>query len=77
MANVTITLDDETLRRARIRALESGTSLNAMIRDYLERLVGADPTREAGERLAQLAEAAHGSSGSAGRAWRQADVYER
>jgi plasmid stability protein len=36
MSNLTITIDEETLRRARIRALEQGTSVNALLRDYLE-----------------------------------------
>jgi hypothetical protein len=35
MANLTITIDDEILRRARIRAMEQDTSVNSLIRDYL------------------------------------------
>ena len=35
MKNVTISLDDETHRMARIRAAERGTSLSAMVKDYL------------------------------------------
>lgn len=35
MTNLTITVDEETLRRARIRALEEGSSVNAVLRDYL------------------------------------------
>lgn len=38
MKNVTIALDDETHRRARIRAAELGTSLSAMVKAYLEGL---------------------------------------
>ena len=37
MTNLTITVDDEVLRRARIRALEEGSSVNAVLRDYLAR----------------------------------------
>ncbi len=76
MANVTITLDDETLRRVRIRALETGTSLNAIVRAHLERLVGADPSREAGVRLVELARSTGASSGRHGRTWQRADLYE-
>jgi hypothetical protein len=36
MKNVTIALDDETYRKARIRAAELGTSLSAMVKQYLE-----------------------------------------
>ncbi|MEQ1510796.1 MAG: hypothetical protein ABL909_10415 [Sphingopyxis sp.] len=38
MKNVTIALDDEIHRRARIRAAEMGTSLSALVRDYLSGL---------------------------------------
>jgi len=40
MANLTIAIDDDLLRRARIRALEAGTSVNALLRTYLESFVG-------------------------------------
>lgn len=36
--NVTVSLDDETYRRARILAAERGTSLSALVRSYLESL---------------------------------------
>ena len=35
MANLTITIEDDLLKKARIRALEQGTSVNALLRDYL------------------------------------------
>ncbi len=38
MKNVTIAIDDETHRKARIRAAELGTSLSAMVKDYLNQL---------------------------------------
>lgn len=38
MKNVTIALDDETHRKARIRAAELGTSLSALVKDYLNGL---------------------------------------
>lgn len=41
MKNVTITLDDETHRTARIRAAELGTSLSAMVKEYLQGLAEA------------------------------------
>ena len=44
MKNVTIALDDETHRNARIRAAEMGTSLSALVKDYLNGLAsGAVP----------------------------------
>lgn len=44
MKNVTITLDDETHRAARIRAAEMGTSLSAMVKEYLQGLAEAPPS---------------------------------
>lgn len=38
MKNVTVSLDDEIHRRARIAAAERGTSLSALVRGYLENL---------------------------------------
>jgi plasmid stability protein len=35
MANLTITVDDEVLKKARIRALEQGTSVNAILAERL------------------------------------------
>lgn len=39
MKNVTIAIDEETHRLARIRAAELGTSLSALVKDYLQSLV--------------------------------------
>lgn len=41
MKNVTIALDDETHRLARIRAAELGTSLSALVKQYLASLADA------------------------------------
>lgn len=43
MGNLTLAIDDESLKRARIRALEMGTSVNQLVRDYIEEL-GRDQT---------------------------------
>jgi plasmid stability protein len=76
MANVTISIDEETLRRARIRALERGTSVNALVREYLERLVGDDAGMAAARRFVARSERTASSSGGAGRRWRREDVYD-
>ena len=53
--NLTITVDDEVLKRARIRALEQDTSVNAVLRDYLESYAGGPRRRrEAVRRLLEL-----------------------
>lgn len=73
--NLTITVDDETLRRARIRALSQGTSVNAVLRDFLESYAGSEAEAAARTRLAQLARASSASSGPAGRTWTREDLY--
>ncbi len=49
VANLTIAVDDDLLRRARVRAATEGTSVNAVLRMELERWVGhsADEALEA------------------------------
>jgi len=37
MANLTIAIADEGLRKARLKALEQGTAVNALLRDYLSK----------------------------------------
>lgn len=46
MRNITVSVDEETHRRARIRAAELDTSVSALVRNYL-RTLAADPGREA------------------------------
>jgi plasmid stability protein len=74
--NLTITVDDELLRRARIRALTQGTSVNAVLRDFLESYAGSKTETEARRTLAELARNSGASSGSGGRTWRREDLYE-
>ena len=45
MRNITVSVDEETHRLARIRAAELDTSVSALVRDYLKRLA-ADPDAE-------------------------------
>jgi len=46
MANLTVTVDDDLLKKARLRAMEQGTSVNALLRDYLASYAGAAPARQ-------------------------------
>lgn len=47
MTNLTITVDEALLKRARMRALEHGTSVDAVLRAYLESCAGVASEREA------------------------------
>lgn len=77
MANLTITVDEETVKRARIRALEEGTSVNALLRDYLEDYAGVRrERRESGRKLLELARNSKMSSGGRGLPKRE-ELYDR
>lgn len=54
MKNITLKIDDETYRRARIRAAKDGTSVSAMVREFLQKQVGEDETHC--RRVAELEE---------------------
>ena len=46
MANITLVIDDHLLKDARRLALEQDTSVNQLVREYLETLVAANSKRE-------------------------------
>jgi predicted HicB family RNase H-like nuclease len=50
MANLTITVDEDVLKKARLRALQQGVSVNALLRDYLARYAGAASIPPGGRR---------------------------
>jgi plasmid stability protein len=77
MANLTVSIDDELLRKARIRALEHHTSVNAIVRDYLAAYAGLGPTAGALAGFLALAAASTASSGPSGRSWTRAELDER
>jgi len=39
MKNITVSVDDETYRRARVRAAERDTSVSALVKQFLSNLV--------------------------------------
>ena len=73
--NVTLSIDDETLVRARELAIRQGTSLNQMIRDYLEEVASDLSPEEFLRELNSLWE--EGSGDSSGRSWTREDLHER
>jgi hypothetical protein len=76
MANLTIVVDDEILRRARIRAAEQGTSVNAALAAYLAHFAGATTVSDAMTAFLEIVDGADAGSGSQGRTWRRNDLYE-
>jgi len=63
MANLTLSLDDALLRRAREAALRENTSVNSLVRDFLSRYVEARSRRlEALEGFEAVAAASQSAS---------------
>ncbi len=77
MANLTLSIDEELLKRARIRALEQDTSVNSLVRDYLEGFATGGPQRSGMTEFLAWAETVHASSGPRGRTWTRDELYER
>lgn len=77
MANLTVTIDAELLKRARMRALEQGTSVNRLVADYLEDFAGTERARRATRELLRLARSSSSASGPEGRTWTRDQLYER
>jgi hypothetical protein len=76
MTNLTITVDEQVLKRARMRALQEDTSVNAVLRDYLEEYSGVrQERREAGRKLLELARNSGAGSGGEGLPKRE-ELYE-
>ena len=76
MANLTIAIEDDLLRKARVHALEQGTSVNALVREYLRELAGeASRQLAAARRIVKLAHENDARVGGA--TWARDDLHER
>ena len=73
--NVKLSLDDAIVERAREVARQQGKSLNAVIREYLERLVGAQPSGDTADELLLLMRKHGGHSG--GKKFSREETYRR
>jgi len=76
VANLTLTIDDDTLRRARMKALELDTSVNSLVREYLLEFVGNDRVMEARRRFIGLARSSEAGGASSSRTWTREELYE-
>jgi len=72
--NLTISVDEELLARARTLAREQGTSVNALLRGFLEHLVGEQPGELLADELLMLMHTQGGRSG--GRKIGRDELYE-
>lgn len=73
--NLTLSIDAETLKKARRRAAALGTSVNQLVRDYLGQLAGARDAAAEAEEFARLSRASRGNS----RGWKfnREELHER
>ena len=73
--NVTLSVDDEVILRARRRAEVLGTSVNQLVREYLEQLAGKSDPNAAAAEFERLSMLAHGDS----RGWKfnREELHER
>jgi len=75
MPNVTIALSDQLLAAGRDYAHRHGISLNALIRELLERKVNAPPKSDFLQAFFDAVDKAHGDS--RGWKWNRGEIYER
>lgn len=77
--NLTISVDEATVRRARIRALQENTSVNAVLGKYLEAYAGeAERLRrqqEAAQRMLAIARRSQSADTSDGGRWTRDELY--
>ena len=75
MANLTLAIDDDLLRQARIKAVQQGTSVNEICRQAIERF--AAPATGEGDfmaRLAAVGDRIAATAGAAEPAWPNRDA---
>ena len=76
MSNLTITIDNETLKKARMRALEQGTSVNALLREFLEAYSGVrTEQRKAAKEILSLSKSSTSRRGN--NQWKREELHER
>jgi plasmid stability protein len=76
MSNLTITVDEETVRKARIRAVTEGTSVNEVLRSFLESYAGVKAKQAAA--LRDVIEIARQSkSRQLGQRWTRDELHNR
>ncbi len=71
--NITLSVDEKTVARARKRAEAMGTSLNQVIRDYLRKLAGGDDAERSIEEFRRLS----GTGNSRGWRFNRDEIHER
>lgn len=71
--NVTLSIDEQTVERARKKAEALGKSLNQLIRDYLQKLAGGDDPERSIDEFKRLSGTGH----SRGWHFNRDEIHER
>lgn len=77
MKNITVSVDDETYRRSRMKAAEADTSVSALVRAYLVSLVQEDSREDAFDQLKRLQDETLRSIHARGAGLRSIDNVDR
>lgn len=78
MVRLTIALEEEVLERAQSKARRQGTSLDELLRSYLESYSELQQERDRQEAIKTLLDlSSKAQSGSGGRKWTRDELYER
>lgn len=76
MKNVTLSIEEDDLKQARAKALQNGTSLNAVIRDFIKQYINRDTHyHQLTESLLKHTENVNELKD--GRDWNRDDLYNR
>ena len=76
MKNITLSVDETVLRTVRLYAAERGSTVNALIREFLTGLANReDRTRKARQRIMELSGRSRARIGS--RSWTREELHER
>ncbi len=80
MANLTIAIEDDLLRKARLKAVEEDTSVNAVVREFLREFLreytgNASARLESAKRLIALAHEHATELGPI--TWKREELYDR
>jgi hypothetical protein len=73
--NLTLSVDDEVVAKARQSAEALGTSVNQLVREYLERLAGKTDHEAAAKEFVRLSRLGKGHSG--GWKFNRDEIHER
>jgi hypothetical protein len=76
MKNITLAMDETLLDEVRVAAAKKGTTVNAMVRDYLMSVAKLEDRKErARRRIRELAEKSTAEVGPI--TWKREDLYDR